>query len=145
MDTQALVLEALRLARADVPRERDAFESFLADLKNVQDDLAAFHADAEKQPWTRIHVGLVRSGLWSKLKPVSRSVYMTLAAYTDRRKRVTIVGAKRVGELSGYSVSRVLFAYRELKNYGLIWRQRIMVNGRRPYLTGLTNPGRWRP
>ncbi len=143
MDTQALVLEALGLARADVPRERDAFEGYLADLKRVQDDVLALGDGMGGETWFRTHSKLVTSGLWAKLKPCSRSVYAVLSAAADRRKRCTIIGAEKVAQRAGYSEARVLYAYAELKRHGLIWRRRIALNGYQPYLTGLTNPARW--
>ena len=143
MDTQALVLEALGLARADVPRERDAFEDYLGKLKRVHDDVLALGDGMDGEPWFRTHSKLVTSGLWAKLKPCSRSVYVVLAATSDRRKRCTIIGVEKVAARAGLSVSRTLYAYAELKRHGLIWRRRIALNGRRPYCTGLTNPARW--
>jgi hypothetical protein len=126
------------------PRETgDALEAYLANVKRATDDVQTFNADWEREPWTRVHVELVRSGIWAKLKPCSRSVYMVLAALADRRKRVTIAGVEKVAKLSGLSVPRTMFAYRELRDFGLIWRQRIRLGNRQPYLTGLSNPRRW--
>jgi hypothetical protein len=125
------------------PETGDALETYLADLKRATDDVQAFNADWEREPWTRIHVALVRSGLWARLKPCSRSVYMVLAALADRRKRVTTTGVEKVAKLSGLSVARTMFAYRELRDSGLIWRRRIRLGKSQPYMTGLTSPRRW--
>ena len=64
-----------------------------------------------------------------------------LSAAADRRKRFTIIGVEKVARRAGLSVPRTLFAYRELKDYGLIWRRRIRLGERQPYVTGLTTPG----
>ncbi len=115
----------------------------VADSKSLVLDSVTPRDGMGDQPWTRVHVELVRSGLWASLKPCSRGVYLTLASLSDRRKRWTIAGVERVARLSGLSVARTLFAYRELRDHGLIWRRRVSLNGRQPYMTGLTNPGRW--
>jgi hypothetical protein len=143
-DHEALVMDVAALRQQEVPRELGALEAYLANLKRVSDEVMRFSRDTERQPWTRIHAELVHSGLWASLKSCSRSVYMVLAALSDRRKRVTIAGVEMVARLSGLSVPRTLFAYKELRDRGLIWRRRIRLGEKQPYLTGLCNPGRWK-
>lgn len=112
-------------------------------VPGVKDEIVATDQGMGGEIWFRTHSKLVTSGVWARLKPCSRSVYVVLSAAADRRKRFTIIGVKKVAERAGLSVPRVLFAYRELKGYGLIWRRRIRLGDRQPYVTGLTNPGRW--
>jgi hypothetical protein len=38
-----------------------------------------------------------------------------------------------------------MFAYKELRERGLIWRRRVRVGPHWPYETGLTNPHKWQP
>ena len=143
-DHEALALEAVRLAGKPVPTDLGPLEAHLRELAKVHSDVLALGGDSEREPWTRIRVQLVHSGLWASLKPCSRAVYMVLAALSDRRKRVTICGVEKVAKLSGLSVPRTLFAYRELRDLGLIWRRRIKLGDKQPYLTGLCNPKRWK-
>jgi len=73
-------------------------------------------------------------------------VLVVLASLLDNRKRTTTyVGVDRVARLAGLSVVRTMFAYRELRERGLIWRRRVRVGPYWPYETGLTNPGRCQP
>lgn len=138
-----LVKACNELENRDPPRELSSFEKYAADLKRISDRVTALDAAANENPWTRVHAELVSSGLWASLKPASRSVYVVLCTLSDRRKRVTIAGVERVAKLAGLSVPRTLFAYRELKEYGLIRRRRIARHGYRPYLTCLTGPAHW--
>ena len=103
-----------------------------ADAKSLVVESAGLDGVMGDEPWTRLHVELVRSGLWASLKPCSRGVLITLASLSDRRKRVTIAGVQLVARLSGLSVARTMFAYRELRDRGLIWRRRAVLNGRQP-------------
>jgi len=94
-------------------------------------------------PWFRLHAQLVASGIWAALKPCSRAVLVVLASLLDNRKRVTYAGVQRVARLAGLSTARTMFAYRELRDLGIIWRRRVRMGPHWPYETGLTNPGRW--
>ena len=93
--------------------------------------------------WFRLHAQLVASGIWADLKPCSRSVLVVLASLLDNKKRITYAGVGKVADLAGLSKARTMFAYKELKEYGLIWRRRVRVGRFWPYETGLTNPRRW--
>ncbi|MHC4955964.1 MAG: hypothetical protein ACYTGZ_19125 [Planctomycetota bacterium] len=145
MDTESLVFEAVGLSNYTPEPDADSFNAYLANLKRVTDRVTGLGDGMHGQPWFRLHAVLVHSGIWANLKPCSRSVLVTLAALADRRTRVTFTGVEKVAKLSGLSVPRTLFAYRELKDYGLIWRRRGRLGRYQPYFTGLLNPGRWKP
>jgi hypothetical protein len=106
-------------------------------------DVLALGDGMDGEVWFRAHSRLVTSGLWARLKPCSRSVYIVLSAAADRRKRCTIIGVEKVAQRAGLSVPRVLFAYRELKDHGLIRRRRVRLGEYRPYLTVLLSPRMW--
>ena len=145
---ESLAIECASLAAFSAHHLRcagdDALADYLARLQRATDDATRLQADWESEPWTRVPVAIVRSGLWAHLKPASRSVYLVLATLADRRKHVTIAGVERVAILAGLSVARTQWAYRELRDHGLIWRRRIALNGFRPYMTGLSKPSRWK-
>ena len=143
MNLENLVVDALDLRNAEPEPEADSFNAYLAKLKGVVDRFLGLGDGMDGNPWFRLHAELVHSGIWAKLKPCSRSVLVTLAALADRRTRITFAGVEKVAELSGLSVARTMFAYRELKDYGLIWRRRGRLGAHQPYITGLTNPARW--
>ena len=94
-------------------------------------------------PWFRLHAAVVEAGIWRVLRPSSRSVYVALVSRCDNRSRATLIGLKKAAELSGYAPATVAEAYRELKDWGLIFRQRITHNGYRPYRTWICNPDKW--
>lgn len=133
----ALECASLRAYRASCAGPDNEFARYLERLKRVTDGVLALGDGMDNQPWFRIHAELVRSGVWARLKPASRSVYIVLASLSDRRKRVTYAGVERVASLAGLSRARTVWAYRELRDYGLIWRRRVSVAGYRPYATGL--------
>lgn len=143
VDQEALVMKTIALRERPVPAHGLGLERYLADLKKHEDDVLALGDGMGGQPWCRVHVELVHSGIWARLKPCSQAVYLVLVALSDRRKRATYSGVKKVADLAGFSVSRTLFAYSELKGYGLIFRKRVRMGKYRPYMTWITNPGRW--
>ena len=65
-------------------------------LRAITEPLPSTDWSSPEEPWTRIHVELVRSGLWARLKPCSRSTYLVLCCLADKRKRVTISGVEGV-------------------------------------------------
>ena len=80
--------------------------------------------DSKRQDFFMVPNAIVKSGLWARMKPSEKDVYIVLAQHAHYDSGLAYPSVRTIAKLSGRCLEAVLNATKKLVEYGLIEKKK---------------------